>query len=141
MNDIAKKENRLLAFADLSKAKISEMVINFVTSDLPAEKRAEILYWFKDVAKQIESMDKTKQVEALEEIFLKSKEERFGKVSINGFDIIKKDISEYEYPTEIQREIEKLEGELKQLKERYKNNRMLLLEKHTYYLQSKKEVK
>uniref|UniRef100_A0A6H1ZSP3 Uncharacterized protein n=1 Tax=viral metagenome TaxID=1070528 RepID=A0A6H1ZSP3_9ZZZZ len=141
MNNITKKENRLLAFADLSKSKISEMVINFVTSDLPAEKRAEILYWFKDVVKQIESMDKTKQVEALEGIFLKSKEERFGKVSIDGFDIIRKDVSEYEYSTEIQREIKKLEGELKQLKERYKNNRMLLLEKNTYYLQIKKESK
>jgi len=133
MNSITKKENRLLAFADLSKAKISEMVINFVTSDLPAEKRAEILYWFKDVAKQIETMDKTKQVEALEGIFLKSKEERFGKVSINGFDIIKKDISEYEY--EDVETAEWLLGEIEAHKENLKRMpKEKIKEKYTYYL-------
>ena len=140
MNNIIKKENRLLAFADLSKSKISEMVINFVTSDLPAEKRAEILYWFKDVVKQIESMDKTKQVEALEGIFLKSKEERFGKVSIDGFDIIKKDISEYEY--EDVETAEWLLGEIEAHKENLKRMpKEKIKEKHTYYLQSKKESK
>lgn len=138
---IIESQTNLLAFQNLSKNKVSEMVINFVTSNIPAEKRAEILYWFKEVAKQIELMDRAKQIYALERIFNQSKEEKFGKVSINGFDIIKKDISEYEYPIDIQIKIDEYEANLKDAKEYFKDSRILIKEKYTYYLKHKGELK
>lgn len=137
MNKLQKTENILPAFADLTKRKVFDMILNFVTGPLDPLQRAKITYWFKEVSKQIDMMDKTIQTDALRTIYEDNKQESFDKVELEGgFEIVRRDNSEYKYSdearaTEIMQEILRLQKELKDMKQ------IKVQEKFIYYLKNK----